>query len=109
MSNQIVGIVGSFAAGVPTAQREVTQDRDRAEAYRSLMREQVKKADRPSEDDVTSVTASERVIIEDDAHERRNPYMSVRRPKRVAKSEESQGDELDSDDPGPGGQLDVVL
>lgn len=79
MAYQSLNIVGSFTAGVPAIQREMEAQRDRVEAYRTLMREQISRHDELSAEEVAAIQTSEHTLVDDVPHDRRrNPYLFVR-------------------------------
>lgn len=105
MAYQSLNIVGSFTAGVPAIQREVEAQRDRVEAYRSLMRDQISRQDELSAEEVAAIQTSEHTIVDDVPHDRRrNPYLFVRYPKKTG-SAEPQPEPSDQEATG----LDVVV
>ncbi len=102
MAYQSLNIVGSFTAGVPAIQREAEAQRDRVEAYRSLMREQISRQDELSAEEVAAIQTSEHTIVDDVPHDRRrNPYLFLRYPRKPesteppAESDEEQAPGLD--------------
>lgn len=85
MAFQSLNIIGSFLMGTPAVQKEVAVERERADAYRSLMRKQVELANRSSPDDVAnveSVESTDKMVVGDAPEERRNPYLFLRYPKK---------------------------
>ena len=105
MAYQALNIIGSFTAGVPFVQRDAQTDRDQVEAYRSVLREQVQLGSQFSPDNVGDV--ADRMHVGDPPHERRNPQLFLRYPRKEKDSSaEGQGAEASSE---PGSQLDVVV
>jgi hypothetical protein len=105
MAYQSLNIVGSFTAGVPAIQREMEAQRDRVEAYRSLMRDQISRQDELSAEEVAAIQTSEHTIVDDVPHDRRrNPYLFLRYPR---KSESGTAPPESQDEEVPG--LDVVV
>lgn len=100
MAYQSLNIIGSFTAGAPAVQRDVVADRDRAEAYRSLLRNQA----RYREGVIVDVESDQRMVVGDAPHERRNPYLFL----RYENEEKPKGEET-PENPTPGTQLDMVV
>ncbi|MFO0946510.1 MAG: hypothetical protein U1D30_11260 [Planctomycetota bacterium] len=74
MAYQSLNIIGSFTAAAPAIQRDTAADRDRVEAYRSLLKNQVQLRNGV----VNDVDADDRMVVGDAPHERRNPYLFLR-------------------------------
>lgn len=104
MAYQSLNIIGSFTQGATAIQREVAVDRERAETYRTLLRDQVVLRNRGTLEDVSGVEADDRLVVGDGPHsQRRNPYLFLRYPRKERReSEEPTSNE-------PGGSLDVVV
>lgn len=99
MAYQALNIVGSFTAGATVAQREAAADRDRADAYRALMRSQLQDRMGTLAEEVTDVKTDDRMQIGDAPQDRRNPYLFLRyqgRPKPQSDDGESAPNSLDT-------------
>jgi hypothetical protein len=107
MAFQSLNIIGSFLVGVPAVQREVSADRERVEAYRSLMRQQVQLGNRSSTDDVNDIESPDKMVVGDAPEEQRNPYLFVRYPKSTV---ENTSEPVEESTPSDDDQhLDVLL
>ncbi|MBY0587007.1 hypothetical protein K2X85_07510 [bacterium] len=76
MSFQGLNIIGSFTAGTNLVQGQANADRQRVDAYRSLLKGQVvqRKTDGTADDHIEINAATDRVTIGDAPEERRAPY-----------------------------------
>lgn len=111
MAYQSLNIIGSFMAGIPAVNREIGEERARAEAYRSLMRSQVQQAHQESAEDVAAVEVNTRTFVSEDPHDRRNPYYSMwGSTSKNAAEEPEETPESEAPAPGSiGSNLDVVI
>ena len=78
MAYQSLNIIGSFTAATPVIQQQIAADRDRAEAYRNMLREQVRQPNplqKGSEGPSEISETSDRMTIGDHPDEGRNPYL----------------------------------
>lgn len=114
MAYQSLNIIGSFSAATPFLQTQVSNDRERAEAYRQLLREQVthrNPTDQTSEGPAEVAATSDRMTVGDEPEEGRSPYLFQRseeqaEPKPAGEPDTSTNETLgDSDEH----QLDVVV
>lgn len=103
MAYQSLNIIGSFTAGAPAVQREASADRDRVEAYRSLLRNQVQFRNGV----VTDVESDQRMVVGDAPHERRNPYLFLRYEQEAKRPAEEETEEPKTTLPGE--KLDLVV
>lgn len=107
MAYQSLNIIGSFMAGIPEINRSIGEERGRADAYRSLLQSQVSRINRESAEDVSDVETNDRMMVGDSPHERRNPYLSLRR--RRPAEQESEPEPPQAEEGALGGRLDVIV
>jgi hypothetical protein len=93
MAYQSLNIIGSLTAGTNVLQGQSNADRQRVEAYRSLLKDQVtqRKPDGTGNDPIEVNATSDRVTIGDAPEERRAPYQAYPAPPA----------QPDIEDPGP--------
>lgn len=109
MAFQGLNIIGSLTAGTNLVQGQASADRQRIEAYRSLLKDQVvqRKTDGTAEDHIEVNAPSDRFTIGDAPEERRPPYAPFdAKPPRPAKEnadESSPGDSPESE------RIDIVI
>ena len=91
MAYQTLNIIGSLTAGTNLVQGQSTADRQRVEAYRSLLKDQVtqRKPDGTGNDPIEVNATSDRVTIGDAPEERRPPYQAYPSPPAEPGQEES--------------------
>lgn len=102
MAYQSLNIIGSFTAAAPAIQRENAADRDRVEAYRSLLKNQVQFRNGV----VNDVDAEDRMVVGDAPHERRNPYLFLRYHNQPRKENPEAGGDTPA---GPGDHIDLLV
>jgi hypothetical protein len=79
MAYQSLNIIGSFTAGTTSVQNQVSADRERVEAYRSLLRRQVQAGKSGTFDaDALIDDVDDRMTIGDAPEEQRSPYLMKR-------------------------------
>ena len=101
MSYQSLNIIGSMTAGVQTVQLERQTDRDRVDAYRAMMKDQVTLRSGSSPDEVDVI--EDRMVVGDAPEEhKKNPYLFLRYNAHREVQEEPEDEDS-------GGKLDLVV
>ena len=110
---QSLNIIGSFTAGTTTAQQQVHADKSRGEAYRSLLKDQVRQGNPVDPDTPVGNVDTDRITIGDSPEEQRAPYLVKSKKRPPASStplEETSLPMIDSsEEDGPGHLLDTVI
>jgi hypothetical protein len=107
---QAVNIIGSLTTGTNVVQGQTNVDRQRMEAYRSLLKDQVtqRRADGTGNDAIEVNATTDRVTIGDAPEERRPPYAPFSGPAKATEppaAEESPSEPTPADE----NRLDVVI
>jgi hypothetical protein len=110
MAYQSLNIIGSLTAGTNLVQGQSNADRQRMEAYRSLLKDQVtqRKPDGTGNDPIEVNATSDRITIGDAPEERRPPYQAYPSPAAEPDGKEP-GPTDDTPAAGPPDHLDVVI
>lgn len=108
MAYQSLNIIGSFTAGTSFVQNQVNADRERVEAYRSLVRQQAQAKNSATADQETLVAdVDDRMTIGDAPEEQRTPYFLQR--YNPAPPKKSDQDEPATGNFATGANLDTIV
>lgn len=114
MAYQSLNIIGSFTAGTTSVQNQVSADRERVEAYRSMLRRQVLAGKSGALDAEALIDdVDDRMSIGDAPEEQRSPYLMKRYAQLARRPPAERAEAAETKEPPPpdavGARLDTLI